>query len=80
MDELLRQGLAILRGMWQRRWVGLAVAWIVNVTGLPEAPPVAVTLYVAPPTAALPEGTEVKVIVWPDLLIVTSSLTCGAAL
>ncbi len=28
MDELLRQGLAILRGMWQRRWIGLAVAWV----------------------------------------------------
>jgi len=34
MDELLRQGLAILRGMWQRRWVGLAVAWIVGISGV----------------------------------------------
>jgi len=31
MDDLIRQGLAILRGMWQRRWIGLGVAWIVAV-------------------------------------------------
>ena len=34
MDELLRQGLAIVRGMWQRRWGGLAVAWIVGISGV----------------------------------------------
>jgi len=31
MDDILRQGIAILRGMWQRRWIGLAVAWIVGI-------------------------------------------------
>src|SRR5512137_1228844 len=31
MDDLIRQVLAILRGMWQRRWIGLAVAWIVAI-------------------------------------------------
>lgn len=31
MDELLRQGTFILRGMWHRRWIGLAVAWIVGI-------------------------------------------------
>ena len=33
MDELLRQLITILRGMWHRRWVGLAVAWLVAVIG-----------------------------------------------
>ncbi len=28
MDELLQQVLAHLRGMWHRRWIGLAAAWI----------------------------------------------------
>jgi polysaccharide chain length determinant protein (PEP-CTERM system associated) len=31
MDDIIRQVLAILRGMWQRRWIGLAVAWIVAI-------------------------------------------------
>lgn len=34
MDDLLRQGLAILRGMWQRRWVGLTAAWIVGIASV----------------------------------------------
>lgn len=29
MDDLIRQALTILRGTWQQRWIGLAVAWIV---------------------------------------------------
>ncbi len=31
MDELIRQGIYLLRGMWQRRWIGLAVAWVVGI-------------------------------------------------
>lgn len=31
MDELLRQAIAALRGMWQRRWIGLIAAWVVGV-------------------------------------------------
>jgi polysaccharide chain length determinant protein (PEP-CTERM system associated) len=31
MDELVQQGLTVLRGMWQRRWIGLAAAWIVGI-------------------------------------------------
>src|SRR5436190_1148225 len=31
MDDLIRQGMAILQGMWQRRWLGLAAAWIVGI-------------------------------------------------
>lgn len=33
MDELLRQLTSTLRGMWHRRWVGLAVAWLVGGIG-----------------------------------------------
>jgi len=33
MDELLHQILTALRGMWQRRWIGLAIAWGVAVVG-----------------------------------------------
>lgn len=31
MDQLLRQVLITLRGVWQRRWIGLAVAWLVGI-------------------------------------------------
>jgi polysaccharide chain length determinant protein (PEP-CTERM system associated) len=34
MDDLIRQGIAILQGMWQRRWIGLAGAWIVGIAGV----------------------------------------------
>src|SRR5262249_18770190 len=34
MDDLIRQGIAILRGMWQRRWIGLAAAWVVGIAGV----------------------------------------------
>src|SRR5512139_28727 len=33
MDEVLHQVLTALRGMWRRRWIGLAVAWTVAVVG-----------------------------------------------
>src|SRR6202521_5854382 len=33
MPELVEQLLAILRGMWQRRWIGLAVAWLSAIIG-----------------------------------------------
>ncbi|MEP6656142.1 MAG: XrtA system polysaccharide chain length determinant, partial [Betaproteobacteria bacterium] len=32
MDDLVRQGVSVLRGMWQRRWIGLTVAWLVGIT------------------------------------------------
>lgn len=34
MDDLIRQAVTILRGVWQRRWIGLAVAWLVGVAGI----------------------------------------------
>ena len=34
MDEIIRQATTILRGMWQHRWLGLMVAWIVGAIGV----------------------------------------------
>ena len=34
MQELLHQALTQLRGMWHRRWIGLAAAWIVAIVGV----------------------------------------------
>ncbi len=34
MDDLIRQVMSILQGIWQRRWFGLATAWIVGVAGV----------------------------------------------
>jgi polysaccharide chain length determinant protein (PEP-CTERM system associated) len=34
MDELLRQAITLLRGMWQRRWLAIIVAWIVGVASV----------------------------------------------
>jgi polysaccharide chain length determinant protein (PEP-CTERM system associated) len=33
MDEVIRQVLDILRGMWHRRWIGVAAAWVVALVG-----------------------------------------------
>lgn len=33
MDELIAQAVAIGRGMWRRRWIGLGVAWLVAAVG-----------------------------------------------
>lgn len=30
MDDLIRQAITILRGMWKHRWLGLTVAWVVG--------------------------------------------------
>lgn len=34
MDELFRQAITILRGVWKHRWLGLIVAWIVAAIGV----------------------------------------------
>ncbi len=34
MDELLHQLVVRLRGMWHRRWIGLAAAWIAAIVGV----------------------------------------------
>lgn len=33
MDDVLRQVVAELRGMWRRRWAGLGAAWLVGILG-----------------------------------------------
>ncbi|MEO8752047.1 MAG: XrtA system polysaccharide chain length determinant [Casimicrobiaceae bacterium] len=37
MDELVAQLLTILRGMWHRRWIGLAAAWLVAIVAVTAA-------------------------------------------
>ena len=37
MDELIHQVLTRLRGMWHRRWIGLAAAWIAAIVGVSVA-------------------------------------------
>ncbi|MEP7154357.1 MAG: XrtA system polysaccharide chain length determinant [Betaproteobacteria bacterium] len=34
MDELLRQTVITLRGMWHYRWLGMAIAWLVAAIGI----------------------------------------------
>ena len=34
MDDIFRQPITILRGMWKHRWLGLIVAWIVAAIGV----------------------------------------------
>lgn len=34
MDDLIRQAVTILRGTWQRRWIGVAAAWLIGVMGI----------------------------------------------
>lgn len=29
MDDLIRQAVTVLKGMWQRRWLGMLAAWVV---------------------------------------------------
>jgi polysaccharide chain length determinant protein (PEP-CTERM system associated) len=37
MDELVQQALTVLRGMWHRRWIGLAAAWLVAIVAVTVA-------------------------------------------
>ena len=34
MDQLLQQALGYLRGMWHRRWIGVAAAWLAAIIGV----------------------------------------------
>lgn len=34
MEEILRQIFSVARSMWQRRWLGLAVAWVCAIAGV----------------------------------------------
>jgi polysaccharide chain length determinant protein (PEP-CTERM system associated) len=33
MDQLIQQALETARAMWQRRWIGIAVAWVAAIAG-----------------------------------------------
>jgi polysaccharide chain length determinant protein (PEP-CTERM system associated) len=33
MEEVLEQVRSVLRGMWQRRWIGFAAAWVIALAG-----------------------------------------------
>jgi len=37
MDEIVHQLVTILRGIWHRRWIGLAAAWIAAIIGVAVA-------------------------------------------
>src|SRR6476469_6640715 len=34
MQELLQQVVALARGVWHRRWIGLGVAWLAALIGI----------------------------------------------
>src|SRR6476646_11574947 len=34
MQDVIQQLLSLLRGIWHRRWIGLAVAWLAAIIGI----------------------------------------------
>lgn len=66
MDELLQQLMSYLRGMWRRRWPGLAVAWIVGIVG-------AIVLF------KMPDQYEASARVYVDTQSVLKPLMSGLA-
>lgn len=67
MDEIIRQVLEILRGMWRRRWIGIAVAWVAAVAG-------AVVL------ARIPDRFEATARVYVDTATLLKPLLSGLAI
>src|SRR6202158_1602704 len=67
MNELLRSVLGHLRGMWHRRWIGLAVAWIAAV--------IAVTI-----AYRIPEKFEASARVYVDTETLLKPLLAGLAI
>src|SRR4051794_19907834 len=66
MQELIRQALSILRRMWQWRWVGLAVAWVVGA--------IAAVVIVR-----MPDQYEASARIWVDTDSVLRPLLAGLA-
>jgi polysaccharide chain length determinant protein (PEP-CTERM system associated) len=66
MDELVRQVLDILRGVWHRRWLGIAVAWLVGIVA-------AVMLF------RMPDRYEASARVYVDTKSVLKPLMSGLA-
>ena len=67
MQELIEQLLAQLRGMWQRRWIGLGVAWLAAIIG-------AVFVY------RLPDKYEASARVYVDTQSMLQPLMAGMAI
>jgi len=67
MDELVRQVTEILRGIWQRRWLGLGIAWLAGVIG-------AVALF------RMPDQYEASARVYVDTQSVLRPLMSGLAI
>lgn len=67
MDEVLHQVMTALRGMWRRRWIGLAVAWAVAIIGavvvlrIPERYEATARVYVDTQTVLKPLMTGLAV-------------------
>lgn len=66
MDELIRQAIDILRGIWRRRWLALGIAWIAGVVG-------AVALF------KMPDQYEASARVYVDTQSVLRPLMSGLA-
>ncbi len=70
MQELVEQLLVLARGMWQRRWIGLGVAWLVAIIGaivvfrLPDKYEASARVYVD--TQSLLQPLMVGMAVMPD--------------
>lgn len=66
MEEILHQVMTALRGMWRRRWIGLAVAWAVAIIG-------------AVVVLRIPERFEASARVYVDTQTVLKPLMTGLA-
>src|SRR5689334_6160888 len=67
MQELLQQAIGYLRGMWHRRWIGLAAAWLAAVIGV-------VVVY------RIPEKYEASARVYVDTETLLRPLLAGLAI
>lgn len=67
MDEILRQFTAVARGMWRRRWIGLAVAWVLAIIG-------------AAVIARIPDRYEASARVFVDTQTILKPLMSGLAI
>ena len=67
MDEIIRQAITILRGMWKHRWLGLGVAWVVGALG------VAVVL-------RIPDKCEASARIYVDTQSILKPLMSGLAI
>src|SRR5688572_22008941 len=66
IDEFLRHARSIARGMWQRRWVGLIIAWVVGIVA---------SLVIL----RMPDQYEASARIWVDTQSVLKPLMSGLA-